>query len=44
MASSKRKAMVDTSDFPKKVKLWYEEGLDGLTKYFNLRPFESLGE
>ncbi|KAI7819331.1 hypothetical protein BC939DRAFT_460455 [Gamsiella multidivaricata] len=42
MATSKRKSMVDTSDFSKRAKLWFTEGLDGLSSYLKLKPLDVL--
>ncbi|KAG0000981.1 SUMO1 sentrin specific peptidase 1 [Modicella reniformis] len=42
MAASKRKSIVDTSEFSKRAKLWFTGGLDGLSSYLKLMPLDKL--
>ncbi|KAK3805895.1 MAG: hypothetical protein J3Q66DRAFT_123684 [Benniella sp.] len=40
--TTKRKSIVDTSGFSKRAKLWFSEGLDGLSSYLKLMPLDKL--
>ncbi|KAF9896102.1 hypothetical protein BX616_008130, partial [Lobosporangium transversale] len=42
MTSSKRKSIVDTAELSKRARLWFTEGLDGISSYLGLKPLESL--
>ncbi|KAF9435855.1 SUMO1 sentrin specific peptidase 1 [Entomortierella beljakovae] len=41
-ATTKRKSIIDTTDLSKKAKLWFSEGIDGLSSYLGLKPLDLL--
>ncbi|KAG0325684.1 Smt3-specific protease [Dissophora globulifera] len=42
MATPKRKSLLETTELPKRAKLWFAGSLDGLTSYLNLKPLDLL--
>ncbi|KAF9114280.1 SUMO1 sentrin specific peptidase 1 [Mortierella sp. AM989] len=42
MATTKRKSIIDTSDLSKRARLWFTEGIDGLSSYLGLKPLDML--
>ncbi|KAG0004058.1 SUMO1 sentrin specific peptidase 1 [Entomortierella chlamydospora] len=42
MATTKRKSIIDASDLSKRARLWFSEGIDGLSSYLGLKPLDVL--